>query len=144
MRRLARDWLTLFLQTEELWLQTRKRSNAELRLLFELERAQERVNRRLRTAEMQLAYYRTKVHVPGLRVPSRASLAFRDLNFGLTKRVTYTRADVQRFWNKIWQRWRRRKILLIPPHKLFWNFLRDAQLIFIFTMALLRAEAEPQ
>jgi hypothetical protein len=98
----------------------------------------------LRTAELQLAYYRAKVHVPGLRVPSRLALAFRDLNFGLAKRVAYTRADVQKFWNKTWKRWRRRKILYIPLHKVFLNFLRDAQLLCLFALALLRADAEPQ
>jgi hypothetical protein len=82
--------------------------------------------------------------VPGLRVPSRLALAFRDLNFGLAKRVTYTRADVQRFWNKTWKRWRRRKIFLIPPHKVCLHFLRDAQLMCIFALALLRADAEPR
>lgn len=144
IRRLAREWIALLLEMEELWLQTRKRSKAELRLVFELKRAREGVNRNLRTAELQLAYYRAKVHVPGLRVPSRLALAFRDLNFGLAKRVTYTRADVQRFWNTTWKRWRRRRILYIPPHKVFLHFLRDAQLLCLFAWALLRADAEPQ
>jgi hypothetical protein len=144
IRRLAREWIALLLEMEELWLQTRKRSKAELRLVFELKRAREGVNRNLRTAELQLAYYRAKVHVPGLRVPSRLALVFRDLNFGLAKRVTYTRADVQRFWNKTWKRWRRRKIFLIPPHKVCLHFLRDAQLMCIFALALLRADAEPR
>ena len=144
IRRLAREWIALLLEMEELWLQTRKRSKAELRLVFELKRAREGVNRNLRTAELQLAYYRAKVYVPGLPVPSRLALAFRDLNFGLAKRVTYTRADVQRFWNKTWKRWRRRKILLIPPHKVCLHFLRDAQLMCLFAWALLRADAEPR
>ena len=142
VRSLARKWIALVLEMEELWLQTRKRSKAELRLIFELKRAREEVNRNLRTAELQIAHYRAKVHVPELRVPSRLSLAFRDLNLDLARRVTYSRADIQKFWNKTWKSWRRRQILLIRPHKVFLNFLRDAELMLLFTVALLRAEPD--
>ena len=96
VRSLARKWIALVLEMEELWLQTRNRSKAELRLISELKRAREEVNRNLRTAELQLAHYRAKVHVPELHVPSRLALAFRDLNFGLAKRITYSRADIQK------------------------------------------------
>ncbi len=140
VRSLARKWIALVLEMEELWLQTRIRSKAELRLIFELKRAREEVNRNLRTAELQIAHYRAKVHVPELRVPSRLSLAFRDLNLDLAKRVTYSRADLQVFWNRTWKRWRRRQILLIRPHRVFLNFLRDAELLLLFAVALLRAE----
>jgi radical SAM superfamily enzyme YgiQ (UPF0313 family) len=140
IRSLVRNWIALALEMEELWLQTRRRSEAELRLISELKRVREEVNRNLRTAEVQLAHYRAKVHVPELRVPSRVSLAFRDLNIGLAKRVTYSRSDIQKFWNKTWKSWRRRKLFLISPHRVFLNFLRDVELLFLFAMALLRAE----
>jgi radical SAM superfamily enzyme YgiQ (UPF0313 family) len=144
VRSLARRWIALVLEMEELWLQTRKRSKAELRLIFELRRAREEVNRNLRTAELQIAHYRAKVHVPELRVPSRLSLALRDFNLDLARRVTYSREDIQKFWNKTWKSWRRRKILLIRPHQVFLNFLRDAELMLLFAAALLRAEPDSQ
>ena len=125
VRSLARKWIALVLEMEELWLQTRIRSKAELRLIFELKRAREEVNRNLRTAELQLAHYRAKVHVPELHVPSRLSLAFRDLNFDLAKRVTYSRADIRKFWNGTWRKWRRRKIFL---------FLRTRSSCIFFAM----------
>jgi radical SAM superfamily enzyme YgiQ (UPF0313 family) len=140
LRSLARSWIALVLEMEELWLQTRKRSKAELRLKFELERAREEVNRNLRAAELQLAHYRAKVQVPELRVPSRLSLTFRDFNLDLAKRVTYSRTDIQKFWNKTSKSWRRRQIFLIRPHRVFVNFLRDAELMLLFAVALLRAE----
>jgi radical SAM superfamily enzyme YgiQ (UPF0313 family) len=142
VRGLARKWVTLLLEMEELWLQTRIRSKAEVRLISELKRAREGVNRNLRTAELQLAHYRAKVHVPELHVPSKLALAFRDLNFGLAKRITYSRADIQAFWAGTWKKWRRRKIFHIPPHKIIMHFLREAQLIVLFAAALLRAQAE--
>jgi Fe-S cluster biosynthesis and repair protein YggX len=58
--------------------------------------------------------------------------------------VTYSRADIQEFCNKTWKSWRRRQILLIRPHKVFMNLLRDAELMFLFAMALLRAEPDSQ
>jgi radical SAM superfamily enzyme YgiQ (UPF0313 family) len=144
VRTLLRKWIALLLEMEELWLQTRNRSKAELRLIFELKRAREEVNRNLRTAELQIAHCRAKVHVPELRVPSRLSLAFRDLNLDLVRRVNYSRADIQTFWNATWKNWRRRKILLIRPHRLFLNFLRDAELMLLFASALLRAGPDSQ
>jgi hypothetical protein len=75
-------------------------------------------------------------------VPSKLALAFRDLNFGLAKRMTYSRADIQKFWNRTWRNWRRKKIFHIPPHKILMHFFRDIQLLALFAMALLRAQAE--
>ena len=110
--------------------------------MSEMKRLREEVNGGLRAAELQIAYYRAKIHVPNLKVPSRLSLAFRDLNLGLAKRVTYSRSDIQRFWNKTWKCWRRRKILLIQPQKVILNFVRDGELMFLFARALLRAGRE--
>ena len=93
-------------------------------------------------AELQLAYYRTKIHVPELHVPTKLALAFRDLNFGLAKRITYSRADIQKFWAGTWRKWRRKKIFHIPPHKVIVHLLRDVQLFLLFAAALLRAQVE--
>jgi hypothetical protein len=139
---LVRKWTLLLLEMEDLWLQTRIRSKAELRLVSELMRAREKVNHNLRTAELQLAHYRAKVHIPELQVPSKLALAFRDLNFGLTKRITYSRTDIKKFWAGTWRKWRGKKLFHIPPHKIFIHFLRDAQLFLLFTAALLHAQVE--
>ncbi len=140
LRSLARDWTSLLLEMEELWLQTRPRSAGELRLMAELKRGREEANRSLRSAELQIAHIRARIHFPKLRVPSRLTLAFRDFNLGLAMRVTYSRADLQKFWNKTWRSWRQGRILLIRPHKVVLSFLRDVQLLFLFVIALVRAE----
>jgi hypothetical protein len=80
--------------------------------------------------------------VPELHVPSRLALAFRDLNFDLAQRITYSRADIREFWVGTLKKWRRRKIFHIPPHKVIMNLLRDAQLILLFALALLRSPTE--
>jgi radical SAM superfamily enzyme YgiQ (UPF0313 family) len=140
LRSLARAWISLALEMEELWLQTRQRSDAELRLITELKRLRAEANRALRSTEMQLAYIRTQTHFPELRIPSRLMLSLRDLNLGFTKRITYSRADLQKFWNSTWQNCRRRRLFLIRPHKIVLHFFRDAQLLFLFARELMSIE----
>jgi len=116
------------MEMEELWLQTRKRSESEVRLLAEIQRLRQELNRNLRSAELQLAHMRTRMQCPELRVPSKLALAFRDLNFRMSKRITYSRADLQMFW----KRTRRSKTFLFRPVKVALNFLKDVQLFLMF------------
>ena len=135
LRSLARSWISLVLEMEELWLQTRKRSEAEKRLLAEIKNLRAGVNRNLLAAELQLAHARARLNFPEVRVPSRLALAFRALNFRMAKRVTYTRADLRLFWEKT----RKRKMFLLRPHKVVLNFLRDVQLFVMFVRDLAKA-----
>ena len=93
------------------------------------------LDRNLRSAELQLAHARARIHFPELHVPSRMALLFRALNFRLAKRITYSRADLQLFWEKS----RKRKILLIRPHRIVLNFLKDIQLFLLFVRDMARA-----
>jgi hypothetical protein len=138
IRKTLGAWISLLLEMEELWLQTRKCSDAELKLRAELERLRAKLNRRLRPGELQLAHVRARVQFPELRVPSRLTLAFKDLNFRVAKRVTYTRSDLNQFWGKTRERWSRRQFLRIYPHRIVLNFLRDAQLFVLFARDLVR------
>jgi radical SAM superfamily enzyme YgiQ (UPF0313 family) len=134
MRHLTRSWISLALEMEELWLQTRKRSEAEIRLLAEIKQLRRQVNRNLRAAELQLAHVRAQIHFPDLHVPSRMALAFRNLNFRMAKRLTYSRADLRHYW----LRTSRRGAFLIRPDKVVLNFLRDFQLFVLFMRDLAR------
>jgi radical SAM superfamily enzyme YgiQ (UPF0313 family) len=142
LRYYLRAWISLVLEMEELWLQTRKRSDAELRLIAEVQRLRKELNRNLKAAELQLAVARARYHFPELRVPSRLALAFRSWDSSLAKRLTYSRADLQQFWDRNWKRWRRHQLFRIPPHKVALNFMRDAYLFFLFAQELLRAEQQ--
>lgn len=141
IRTTSRAWIALLLEMEELWLQTRKRSDAERKLRAELEHLRAELNRSLRAAELQLAHIRARVHFPDLRVPSRLSLALRDLNFRVAKPVTYTRSDLNQFWAKTRERWSRRQFLRISPHRIAWNLLRDTQIFLLFAVDLMRGGA---
>jgi radical SAM superfamily enzyme YgiQ (UPF0313 family) len=128
IRRLLRSWLALALEMEELWLQTRIRSDAELRLRAEIENMRKQVNRNLHSADLQLAHMRARLQFPELRVPSRLALAFRDLNFSMAKRLTYSRSDLKQFW----QRSHFFRAFFIRPHKAVIHFLKDIQLFLLF------------
>jgi len=142
IRRVSRASLSLVLEMEELWLQTRKRSEPEMKLRVELERMRLELNRSLRAAELRLAHIRARVHVPDLKVPSRMALVFRDLNAGALKQITYTRSDMNQFWNKTRERWSRRQFLRISPYRVALTMLRDFQLMGLFVMDLLRSGAK--
>ena len=134
MRSLLRSWISLVLEMEELWLQTRKRSEAEIRLLAEIKRMRQEVNRNLHVADLQLAHMRARIYSPELRVPSRLALAFRDLNFRMAKRITYSRADLEMFW----KRTHRPLAFLCRPGKVAINFFKDIQLFLLFVKDLAR------
>ncbi|MDR0310316.1 MAG: radical SAM protein [Acidobacteriota bacterium] len=128
-----RGWLFLLLEMEELWLQTRIRSDAEKRLRLEIENLRKQLNRNLRSAELQLAHMRTRLQFPEIRVPSRLSLMFRDLNFSMTKRLTYSRKDLKHFW----RRSLRPKTLFARPHKVAFHLIKDTQLFLMFVRDML-------
>ncbi len=134
LKSLAKSWLLLILEMEELWLQTRKRSEAEIRLLNEIKRLRKEVNRNLHSADLQLAHIRARINFPEVRVPSRLALAFRHFNLQMAKRITYTRGDLKLFWKRAHSG----KMLLIRPDKVFLNLLKDIQLLLLFVRDLAR------
>ena len=129
-----RSWILLLLEMEELWLQTRIRPDAEKRLCLEIENLRKQLNRNLRSAELQLAHARARLHFPEIHVPSRLSLMFRDFNFSMSKRLTYSRNDLKRFW----QRSLHPKTLFARPHKVAFHVLKDVQLFLLFMRDMAR------
>jgi len=130
-----RSWTLLLLEMEELWLQTRIRPEAEKRLRLEVENLRKQLNRNLHSAELQLAHMRTRLHFPEIRVPSKLSLMFRDFNFSMSKRLTYSRNDLKLFW----RRSLRVKTFFARPHKVALHLLKDVQLFMMFVRDMARA-----
>ncbi len=135
VRSLLRNWVALLMEMEELWLQTRKRSDGEIRLVAEIKRLRKELNRNLHAAELQMAHIRAHIYSPELRVPSKISLAFSDFNFRMAKRLTYTRADLQVFW----RRTRRPRSFLFRPGKVALNLFKDVQLFLMFMRDMAKA-----
>jgi hypothetical protein len=110
------------LELEELWLQTRKRSEREQRLLEALASIRGEVFGSVRIAELQLAYARAK-----LQVPSRLRLMAQKCNFWSLDLMT-SREELRQFWRHTTQHLRRGNLLRIPVHKMLHNVWREIKL----------------
>jgi radical SAM superfamily enzyme YgiQ (UPF0313 family) len=88
----VKAWIHFLLELEELWLQTRKRSEREQRLLEALASIRGDVLDNVRIKDLQLAYARAK-----LQVPSRVRLMAKKYNIWSLDLMT-SREDLRRFW----------------------------------------------
>lgn len=132
----------VLMEMEELWLQTRHRSEAERRIAEELHKICAAAKGRLRLADLQLAHLRAQAQFPSLRVPSKLQLLWARWYPLLAPARVYTRADLDSFWRNTLRHWRERKWLRIYPHELALSMFRDAQLSLMFFLQLARPHQE--
>ncbi|HEX2713929.1 MAG TPA: radical SAM protein [Candidatus Acidoferrales bacterium] len=132
--------LSILLEMEELWLQTRIPGEAERRIVEELNRIGAAARGQLKLADLQLAHLRAKMQFPTLRVPSKFVLLWARWSPLLASRKVYTRADLDVFWRLVKHHWIERKWFRIPPHRVALNALRDLQLSLLFFFHMVRAE----
>jgi len=129
--------LRVIAEMEELWLQTRHRTEAEQRVVEELAKLRDKYDQ-LKAADLQSAFLRAKEHFPTLRVPSKVQLFWAKWSPLLVQNKVYTRADLHTFWTSIRQRWDDQRWFRIPVHKVPLNLLRDLQLSALFLFHLAR------
>jgi hypothetical protein len=115
-------WVHFVLELEELWLQTRKRSEREQRLLEALASIRGGVLHNARIEELQLAYARAK-----LEVPSRLRLLLSKCNIWSIGRIT-SREDLRQFWRHTKEHLRTGNLLQIQVHKMVQNLWRELKL----------------
>ena len=131
-RRSARLWWRLVMEMEELWLRTRKRSEAEERLVTELERMRTDMEhwRRVRTRELRDLCHRAQAEMPSFiaRIKERLHL--------YADSLTYTRAHLEQYWEHCLDQWRSRKFHRIRPDKLTWNFICEMHHLTHFGVAV--------
>lgn len=142
IREMIAGELRLILEMEELWLQTRQRGAAETRIIEEMRKMRANVCRRLSVAEIQLAHARARLRIPTIRVPSRLVLYWKQWNLWLSQSTLYTRSDMQAYWDSLFVRRRQRRLLRISPFRLVSLVWLEAQLLFLFSLAVLRAREE--
>jgi len=121
----------LLWELQELWLQTRRRTEVEARIadtMHELVLSTQRA--RLRLADWQQAFAQAQV-----RVPSRMRILLARLNL-LSLRWTYTRQDLNHFWHETREHWMRRAYHRINWFRLTWNLVRDMILTARFALTL--------
>jgi hypothetical protein len=115
-------WVHFLLELEELWLQTRKRSEREQRVLEALASIRGGVLHNARIEELQLAYARAK-----LEVPSRLRLLLSQCNIWSIGRIT-SREELQQFWGHTKEHLRTGNLLKIQVHKMVQNLWREIKL----------------
>ena len=138
--RYCRGAFRLTLEMEELWLQTRRRSETEKRVVEELARMRTELRRSLRVSELQAAFSRVRARMPTLEVlevPSRISLAREKLSVLKVSRLRDTRGDLEAFWEGIHGRLRKGRLwVLLRVDRISLNFLREIRLTAGFFIAL--------
>ena len=134
--RYLRDLFRLTLEMEELWLQTRKRSDTERRVLEELDRMRLEARRSLRVSEIQAGFERAKARMPSLRVPSRVSLAWQRFSLFRASRLRLSRRDLAIYWRDLGRALRRGRLhVLLRVDRIWLNLLREARLALEFSLA---------
>jgi hypothetical protein len=129
----VRGAVRLTLEFEELWLQTRKRSETEMRVHQELARMREDLSRSLRVSELRTAYLRAKSALPGIEVPSRLRLWKAKLSVLHASRLRETRSDLHAFWDRLRAR---RADAVLRFDRIALNALREVRITAGFFVAL--------
>ncbi len=138
----ARNVVRLTLEMEELWLATRRRSEAERRVLEELSRMRAGVHRSLKLSELRLAYVKAKAHVPSLEIPSRLSLLWAQFSLWRVSQLRETRRDLAGFWANLRERAREGSATaLLRADRIAFNAVRELRLTAAFFLAMAREAA---
>ena len=136
LREVARDMrlrFRLMLELQEVWLQTRRRTDTELLVADFLNR----VARKSKRARLRLVDWQEAFGAAHARVPSRLRLLTGRLN-PLSLRWTYTRQDLANFWEITRSRLRRGALYRINWLRVAWNITRDMTITARFALALAR------
>ncbi|MGH9323533.1 MAG: B12-binding domain-containing radical SAM protein [Vicinamibacteria bacterium] len=129
--------IRLTLEFEELWLQTRTRSDTELKVHQELSRMREELSRSLRVSELRTAYLRAKAAIPTIEVPSRFRLLSAKLSVRKACRLRESRSDLTWFWNRLRLRLGQGRVdALLRFDRIALNALRELRLTAGFFFAL--------
>ena len=120
--RYLKSFVHFLLELEELWLQTRKRSEREQRILDALTQIRGEVMSNVRIADLQRAYAHAK-----LQVPSRLRLILSEYNILSTRRMT-SREELRQFWQHTKEQLRAGRLTRIRLHTMVCNVWRELKL----------------
>jgi radical SAM superfamily enzyme YgiQ (UPF0313 family) len=141
--RYLRNVARLALEMEELWLQTRKRGETEVRVLEELARMRTELRAGLRISQLRAAYASVKARMPSIEVPSRLTLLKQSLSIYGASRLRATRYDLNAYWDSLQQRLRQGRIeALLRLDRIAVNALQEFSLAAGFLVALATAPSQ--
>ncbi|MCY4514432.1 MAG: hypothetical protein OXC69_04765, partial [Candidatus Tectomicrobia bacterium] len=127
--RYMKSFVHFLLELEELWLQTRKRSEREQRILDALTQIRGQVMSNVRIADLQRAYAHAK-----LQVPSRLRLILSEYNILSTRRMT-SREELRQFWQQTKEQLRTGRLTRIRLHTMVRNVWRELKLHTSFAIS---------
>lgn len=131
----------LLLEMEELWLQTRKRSEVEQHVLAELSHMGAELRRRIRVCDLQAAYSAVKAYAPTVKIPSRLRLLVQRVSLTRVSPFRQTRTDLAAYWRELEQKARRGRIrLVLETGVIAVKALQEARLMAGFLIALIGKE----
>jgi hypothetical protein len=144
--RKAAAWVALILEMEEVWLQTRKRTETERVLWEEIRRIRHDALewRHLHTRQLQQAYRQTLARLGRsraptggpCRIPSQFTLFCQRMNI-LSDRVLYSRAALRQFWAQTRADLRQGRLGQLRPIRAVVHLLQDLALAVHFASAFL-------
>jgi radical SAM superfamily enzyme YgiQ (UPF0313 family) len=130
--------ISLLLEMQLLWLETRKKSQAEQHVLDELQQLRSNPSLRVRLDEIQTAYIRARKALPDLDVPSRFRLFVRKWSPFSSFSGFYSAEDILAFWNRSLQELQRGRIFKLSFPTLFPRIWHDFWLSVHFAAAWMR------
>jgi len=134
--------IRLMLEREELWLQTRKRSEVEQRVLQELSHMGAELRRKITTSDLRSAYLAVKAHTPAIQIPSRLRLLIQGTSLIRVSPFRQTRRDLAAYWREIAHKARRGRIdLVFHTGAMALKAVQEARLMTSFLIAMAAKEA---
>jgi hypothetical protein len=130
--------LHLLLEMQLLWLETRKLSHAEQRVLEELMQLRSNPSLRVRLDEIQMAYMRARQALPDLHVPSRFRLFVRKWSPFSSFSGFYSTQDILAFWKRSLEELQRGRVTKLSFPALFPRIWQDFWLSVHFAAAWMR------
>jgi hypothetical protein len=119
-----KKYVHLIREMEEIWLQTRPRSELEKKVVGELIKLQAGIRDRIHFADLLKAFKQAR-----LKAPSRLRYYLGKVIFPVNRKFTYTRVYLNHFWSQAKTKFKKGKLLQVNFIKIILNFLYEIKLL---------------
>jgi radical SAM superfamily enzyme YgiQ (UPF0313 family) len=133
------SFLALLLEMQLLWLETRKQSDVEKRIVAEL---RELGRTKIRVRDLQAVYAQLSAHVPSMEVPSGLRLFFQKWSPFSLSLPFYRREEIIEFWGRTLLELRQGKAFVLARPAMFKRLWLDSKLCLHFLRACLQEMEE--
>jgi hypothetical protein len=135
IRQSSLAFLALLLEMQLLWLETRKQSDLEKRIVAELRQLG---RAKVRMRDLQAVYAQLSSHLPSVEVPSGMRLFFQKWSPFSLSLPFYRREEIVEFWGRTLRELRQGKAFVLARPAVFKRLWLDSKLCLHFLRACLR------